>query len=146
MKVFLMLVNLLCILQIVASLGLTLQPTTFIAQQSLWMRQPEVDGNKELDFDLRFVQGANQRNASMAVSGIHASSSQQFGTVQVVFPKQGSYEVIFPNHMFVRLHIWVSSNKHMGTSNAVAAISPPASLAPVSPQPSGTSSPASGSS
>jgi len=75
----------------------------------------------------------------MAVSGIHASSSQQFGTVQVVFPQQGTYQVIA-----------VNGSKNLGTSNTVVAVSPPASisasastLASVFSQPTGTSNPAS---
>jgi len=141
MKVFLILVSFFYFLQIVASLDLTLQPTTFVAQQSLlaWTRQTDVDGNQELNFDLRFVEGTDQKEAGMAVSGIHVSSSQQFGTVKVVFPQQGTYQVIA-----------VNGSKNLGTSNTVVAVSPPASisasasiLASVFSQPTGTSKPAS---
>lgn len=77
----------LCLLQRVASLSLTLQPTTFAGQQSLliWERQ-STDGTGALDFNLRFVQGTDQEDAA---SEVHASSSQQSGSVQVVFPKEG---------------------------------------------------------
>jgi hypothetical protein len=52
------------------------------------MRQP-ADGNNQLDFDLRFVEGADKKDAGVAISGIHISPTQQFGTAQVVFPTQG---------------------------------------------------------
>jgi len=138
MKVFL---TFFYFLQIVASLVLTLQSTTFVAQPSLllWTREIDVDGNHELNFDLRFVEGTDQKEGGMAVSGIHASSSQQFGTAQVVFPEKGTYQVMA-----------VNGSKNLGTSNTVAAVSPPASvsasasiLASVSSQPTGTSKPAS---
>ena len=81
-----------CLLQLqrVASLSLTLQSTTFAGQQSLliWQRQPD-DGTGALDFNLWFVQGADQQEAGMASPEVHASSSQQSGSVQVVFPKEG---------------------------------------------------------
>lgn len=72
------------------SLSLKLQPTTFAGQQSLmiWAREP-ADGMGDLDFDLQFVQGADQEDAGVAASHVHASSSQQSGTVQVVFPHEG---------------------------------------------------------
>lgn len=114
-----------------ASLSLTLQPTTFAGKQSLliWQRQP-VDGTGELDFDLRFVQGPDQDDAGMAASGVRALSNQQSGTVQVVFPKDGSYAVIAVD----------GSGDTMATSNNVLAIaSPSASMLP-SASSSGTSS------
>jgi len=129
----------LCLLQRVASLSLTLQPTTFAGQQSLliWERQP-VDGTGELTFNLRFVQGTDQEDAGMAASEVTASSSQQSGTVQVVFPNEGSYEVIAVD----------GSGNTLGTSNNVLAIAGPsasatasASILPsASSKPSGTSS------
>ena len=79
-----------CLLQRVVSLSLTVQSTTFAGQQSLliWERQP-VDGSGALDFNLRFVRGADQEDAGMAASEVHASSSQQSGSVRVVFPDVG---------------------------------------------------------
>lgn len=73
-----------------ASLSLALQSTTFTGQQSLlvWARQP-ADGTGDLNFNLRFVQGPDQEDAGMAASGVHASSTQQSGTVDVVFPNDG---------------------------------------------------------
>ena len=83
-------ISLFCLLQRVASLSLTLQSTTFARQKSLliWARQP-VDDPGVLNFNLRFVQGAGQEDAGMAASGVHASSSQQSGSVMVVFPNEG---------------------------------------------------------
>jgi len=110
-----------CLLQRVASLNLTLQPTTFAGQQSLliWARQP-VDGTGPLDFNLWFVQGTNQEDAGIAV---HASSSQQSGSVQVVFPNEGSYGVIAVD----------DSGDTLGTSNNVLAIAGPSASATASP-------------
>ena len=79
-----------CLLQRVASISLTLQSTTFAGQQSLliWERQP-VDGTGALVFNLRFVQGADQKDVGMAAPEVRASSTQQSGPVRVVFPKEG---------------------------------------------------------
>jgi hypothetical protein len=135
MNSLLILVSFFYSLQTVVSISLILQPTTLVAQQSLlfWSRQPTVDGTGDLDFDLRFVQGAGQKDAGMAVSGIHASSSEQFGTVQVVFPKTGTYQVIAVD----------SSNGNSGSSNIVVAVAYPVSTSVLSTQPGATSSPAS---
>lgn len=83
-------INFSCFFLKVVSLGLTVQPRTFFDRPSLliWVRQP-VDGNQELNFDLRFVQGTDERDAGLAVTAIHASPTQQFGTAKVVFPTQG---------------------------------------------------------
>jgi len=134
MNSLLILVSFFCSLQTVVSISLILQSTTLVAQQSLlfWSRQPTVDGTGDLDFDLRFVQGADQiEDAGMAVSGIHASSSEQFGTVQVVFPRTGTYQVIAVD----------SSNDNSGSSNTVVAY--PVSTSVLSTQPGATSSPTS---
>jgi len=75
-------------------------------------------------------------DGGMAASGIHASSSEQFGTVQVVFPKTGSYQVIAVD----------SSNDDLGTSNTVVAVAYPVSSSVSSnttSSPSASSSPAS---
>lgn len=105
-----------CLLQRVASLSLTLQSTTFAGQQSLliWQRQ-QTDGTGELDFNLWFVQGAGQQDAGIAIREVHASSSQQSGSVQVVFPKEGSYAVMAVD----------DSGNTLGTSNNVLAITSP---------------------
>jgi len=135
MNSLLILVGFFCSLQTVVSLSLILQPTTLVAQQSLlfWSRQPTVDGTGDLDCDLWFVQGADQKDAGMAVSGIHASSSEQFGIVQVVFPNKGTYQVIAVD----------SSNDNLGSSNTVVAVAYPVSTSLLSTQPGATSSPAS---
>ena len=75
-----------CLLQRAFSLNLTLQSTTFAGQQPLliWQRESS-DGTEALVFNLRFVQGADQDDAGLAASEVHASSSQQSGSVQVVW-------------------------------------------------------------
>jgi len=110
-----------CLLQRVASLSLTLQPTTFAGQQSLliWARQL-ADGTEPLNFNLWFVQGTDQEDAGIAV---HASSGQQSGSVQVVFPNEGSYGVIAID----------DSGNTLGTSNNILAIAGPSSSATASP-------------
>ena len=45
-----------------------------------------------MDFNLRFVQGADMKDAGVAVLGIHASPTEEFGMTQVVFPSQGWVE------------------------------------------------------
>ena len=45
-----------------------------------------MDGTGPLNFDLWFVQGTDQEDAGITV---HASSDQQSGSVQVVFPNEG---------------------------------------------------------
>jgi len=127
------------LLQRVASLSLTLQSTTFAGQQSLliWQRQ-QGDGTGALNFNLWFVQGTDQQDAGIAASEVHASSSQQSGSVQVVFPMEGSYTVIAVD----------DSGNTLGTSNNVLAIAGPsasptssASILPsASSKPTGTSS------
>ena len=78
------------LLQRAAALTLTLQSTTFAGQQSLliWAREP-VDGTDALDFNLRFVQGTDGEDAGSAAPEVHASSGQQSGSLQVVFPHAG---------------------------------------------------------
>lgn len=73
-----------------ASLGLTLQSTTFAGQQSLliWQRQPG-DGTGALNFNILSVHGTDQMQEGSAAPEVHASSSQQSGSVQVVFPSAG---------------------------------------------------------
>lgn len=63
------------------SLGLTIQPNTFVAHP---FRQ-SADGTHQLRFYLRFVEAVEEKDVGMAISGINASSTQQLGTVQVVF-------------------------------------------------------------
>lgn len=67
--------------QMTLSLGLTIQPNTLLAHS---FRQ-SADGTNQLSFDLRFVEGVDEKDAEMAISGINASSTQQFEAVQVVF-------------------------------------------------------------
>jgi len=119
-----------CLLQRAASVRLTLQPTTFAGQQSLliWERE-QVDGTDPLNFNLWFVQGADQVDAG--IPEIHALSSQQSGSVQVVFPNEGSYVVIAVD----------DSGNTLGTSNNVLAISGPSTSATASPSASATASP-----
>jgi hypothetical protein len=78
------------LLQRAAALTLTLQSTTFAGQQSLliWAREP-IDGTEVLNFNLRFVQGTDEEDAGSAAPEVHASSGQQSGSVQVVFPHEG---------------------------------------------------------
>lgn len=122
MKTFFILVNFSCFLQKVVSLSLTVQSNTFASKPSLciWMRQP-ADGNKAINFDLRFVQGVDKQDAGIAVSEIHASPTQQFGTAQIVFPSQGTYQVIAVD----------GSNNNLGTSNNVVAVALPSASSTV---------------
>lgn len=51
------------------------------------------------------MQGTDQKDVGMAASGIRASSSQQFGTAEVVFPKQG---YVGQTHLTKTLFNWSS--------------------------------------
>ena len=57
--------------------------------RSIIRQRESSDGTGALVFNLRFVQGADQDDAGLAASEVHASSSQQSGSVQVVFPHEG---------------------------------------------------------
>jgi len=79
---------------VVTALQITIQSDTIVGQPSLvlWMRDSS-DGDGELVFDLRFVQPGPQ-DVGLAVSNIQASSDTQFGSVQVVFPSPGLYQLV----------------------------------------------------
>lgn len=80
----------------VAALSLTIQPDTIVGQHSLvvWTREPG-DGNEQLVFDLRFLSpGPPPKDVGLALANIQASPSTQYGTVKVVFPSAGPYQLV----------------------------------------------------
>jgi len=78
----------------VVAISITIQPDTLVGEPSLvlWTREPG-DGNGKFTFDLRFVQPGDE-DVGLALANVQASPSAQFGTVQVVFPSPGSYELV----------------------------------------------------
>jgi len=80
----------------VAALNITVQTDTIVGQPSLvlWAREPN-DGNGLLVFDLRFVKPPpDNEDVGLALANVLAPPSTEFGTVQVVYQKPGSYLLV----------------------------------------------------
>lgn len=136
MPLLLIFLKLFFFLSNVAALGISVQPQTLAGQPSqvVWTWEPS-DGANELTFDLRFVRPPDSEDVGLAFANILASPSIRYGSVQVVFPSPGSYELVA---------VTGPDATNLGTSNQVNAFSVPTiSISPTStcsPTPSATTS------
>jgi len=116
----------------VAALSIMIQPDTIVGQQSLvvWTREPS-DGNEQLVFDLRFLSpGPPAKDVGLALANVQASPSTQYGTVKVVFPSAGLYQLVAvsgPNYV------------NLGKSSTVNAYQIPTSTPTPTPTPTPSS-------
>jgi len=117
----------------VAALSITIQADTIVGQQSLvvWTREPS-DGDEQLVFDLRFLSpGPPPMDVGLALANIQAPPSTQYGTVKVVFPSAGPYQLVAvsgPDYV------------NLGKSSPVNAYQIPTSTPTPTPSPSPSSS------